>query len=236
MAFSFIASAIAQNDAGSATTLDCTSSLNLNTGDVVVAISAWEGSTTSTVAETGGGNSLTMATLQNDGSNWLQFAYSLSTTANATSTFRQTLAAGQVIRRILVLQFRPTAGSTVSLDAGPSNGSGNGTAITSGNITTTGTDEIVCGGMNAFDYSTTISNRNIGGSAADGSAVDAVANKLICCISYKIYSSTQTNINAQFTTSASNLWLGQIIGFKAIVAASADTVIPRRSLLINVPI
>jgi hypothetical protein len=176
VAFTFIASAGGTNDA-SGTTLDCSGSLNVADGDVLVAWCKYEGAGAATMAvakSTGSpANTFTFnATDRKDHSNndlSGGFGYLLSAAADATATFRLTLGAARVYRRLIVMQFRPDAGETVTRDTGNS-AQGSATTVASGAITTTGTDEIVCGGYGEYLAATTTSELVNAGAAIEPAA------------------------------------------------------------------
>jgi hypothetical protein len=189
-------------------------------GDVLVAFVTWEYSSlidTATVAEVGGGNSFTMLTVTYNGGGLMRTGYVLNATANSSSTFRFTLSTARGYRSIIVLQFRPDVGDTVSLDAGPAAGTGTGTTLQSATFSTTGTDEIIAGGIKQYVATATYSNHQIADTAADnhfeewGSTIEASAW-------YKIFTSEQTNIHTQCTSSSNAAWINQAIAIKAVAS------------------
>jgi hypothetical protein len=232
MAWTFIASASGVADA-SGTTVDCSASLNVAAGDLLVGFLCNEGTvnTYAIAATTGAADSFTFDAgdkIGNATSVIGSFGYVLSAAANATATFRGTYGVAQTNKTILVMQFRPTAGATVTKDGsnGNLNGSG-GTAIASGNITTTGTDEVALGASDLFNNGTT-SAEQINSVTADG-----VLRQTRASIWYRIVTATFTG-QATGTYSVSDQILSAIIAFKAVAAvAAADALIPTapRSIL-----
>ena len=224
MEFTFIASA-GNNDDSSGTTLGTTATLNLATGDVVVAWHKWEGAdtTVSCAKDTGSpANTHTLGTKINHGNGDLsgQFTYLLSATADTTATFRQTLSASRPYRRLIVLQFRPDAGETVSLDV-QNTGSGTSLTPTSGSITTTGTDEIVIGGYGEYSANST-SSETIGGTAATEPAASPQGYSSAW---YRILTGTMTGGTASGSIGSTQDWVCNIIAIKS-VSAGGGTAVP----------
>jgi hypothetical protein len=152
MAFTFIA-AVGNNDGAAGTTLDATSSLNVAAGDLLIGWGKYEGTNdTFAIAKTTGGNDFTFDAGDeiNHTNNDLNgsFGYKISASADATFTPRLTTGS-RAFRSLIVLQFRPDAGETVTKD-GSNKAEGSTTAINSGNITTTGTDGVVVGAYGPY--------------------------------------------------------------------------------------
>ena len=229
MAFTFIASAGNSDDA-SGTTLDCSSSLNVEAGDLLVAWTKNEGApTTHAMAKSTGSPANTFtydAADTEDHSNADlsgAFGYVLAAAADATATFRMTLGAARPYRRVLVMQFRPDGGETVTRDAG-NNGQGNSSALSSGNVTTTGTDEVICGGYG--EYGTrTASSEQVGGVAATEPAASPQGGYTAAW--YLIATSTFTGA-ATATLDADTEWVCGAIAFKSEAVASDVTIVSKR--------
>ena len=167
MSFTFIAAVSGGNDAAG-TTLDTSSSLNVAAGDTLAAWCGHEGANgTFAVAKTTGGNDFTFdAEDEENHSNGDlngSWGYLLSAAADATFTGRFT-SSSREFRRIIILQFRPDSGDTVSKD-GSAAGQGTSTAANSGNFTTAGTDGMACGGYKEYTSATTSSELINGGAA-----------------------------------------------------------------------
>ena len=228
MAFTFIAAAGNVN-AASGTTLDATASLNVAAGDLLV---CWISNETSlgtySCASVSGApaNAFTFDVGDTISNNVFgQSGYLLSAAVDAAATFRATWAAARDIRKFIVMQFRPTAGSTVSKDTSNDN-TGLGTASTSGNITTTGTDEVVVGYSDLFNSgSTTV--EQINGVAADGVSRQAPASMW-----YRILSATFAAGGASCTQAISDSWTCGIMAFTAAGAAAAPAQISNTILLL----
>ena len=221
MALTFIASASGtSNSAG--TTLDCSTTLNVAAGDLLVVTTCWEdAASTTTVAESAGGNSFTMNTAGNDASNYIRSGYVLSAAANSTSTFRMT-SDSVAFRRIIVMQFRPDASETVSLDAGPNAANvTTGSTQTTATITTTGTDEVVIANLKTYDPTSGYTSATIGGAAVDGSATVGGSNDPAFMI-YKLFTSTQSGITGVFTDTISDTEKSrmEILAFKSVAGGT----------------
>ena len=217
MGITLIATASGTDDA-SDTTLNCSSSLNVALGDLLVAYyNSSNKSATHTIADTAAGNAFTMLTAVNATQSYrMGFGYKLSATANATSTFRLTLSQAGSNRRIGVYQFRPTAGGIVSLDGAQNPAEGSGTTPQSGNISTIGTDEVVLAFSGMWDYAT-LSSPLI----ADAAATGSLAAGTYVSSWYKLFTATQTNIHAQGTLAGSDSdWLCNIVAFKSVTPAT----------------
>lgn len=210
MATTFIGAAGATNDAGG-TTLDCSGSLNVAAGDSLIAWVCNEtGSSTYAVAKNSGSpaNSFTFDAGDAIANNVFgSLGYLLSASADATATFRATWGTSRDIRRIIVMQFRPTAGGTVTKDTS-AKGTGLGTASSSGNITTAGTDEIVCGGSDLFNAGATTLEK-INAIAADG-----VSRQSAASLWYRILTATFSTAPAICTQAISDSWICGVIALK----------------------
>ena len=222
MAFSYIASAKVEVDA-SGTTANMESALNVVAGDLLVAwVSHEEAATAVAIAKNAGGpaNDFTF----DAGDSWFsgtslggKFGYLLSAAVDATATFRVTWTAAKSQRRAFIYQFRNT-GSTVSKDQ--STGAvGASTAGNSGDITTTGTDEVVVGGTQLFNTGNT-SAEQINDIAADGVLRAETGGTYVIASSiwYRIVGATFTG-HAQCTEPSSDLWTCGVIAFKGTPSA-----------------
>jgi|GEM_PF-4840892 len=165
---------------GSDTTIATSSTLNVATGDLLVAIVRWDGADTTVSIQSGASeNEFTMeATEINDSQAFgVVGGYVLEGDANATATITATFGAARTYRWIIVLQFRPDSGETVSKDAGPAYNERSDDYAESGDVTTTGTD-VVCVGMEGVYSAGTIFNSNVtfDGNAATGTYSEAPAD------------------------------------------------------------
>lgn len=210
-----------ENSAG--TTLDGAVVLNIAAGDFLIGFCKWETSTSTIALSDGGSNGFTMfAVVKHATSNmWISIGYKLAATANATATITMTTGSSVGYRAFGVLQFRPDAEETVSLDAGPSTGQGTTAAIQSGDINTAGTDEVIFAGTGTYSANTPASPL-IADAAADGG--DG-ANNNYSYTWYKIFTGAQTGVHAQVTASGAMSWICDVLAFKS-VAAGGGTIVP----------
>lgn len=219
MAFTFIASAQGAAEAAG-TTLDTTTSLNVQAGDVLVCWVKHEGAPSSTfsVADSTSGNDFQFdAGDKTDHSNndlSTSFGYVLSASADASFTGRFTTLS-RAFRTIQVWQFRPDVGETVTKDAS-NDAQGSGTSINSGNISTTGDDVIVLGGYGEYTANNS-SAHQIGGTNATAVLQSQSVGANFTASWYRILSATMSN-GAATCTNASADWTGGIIALKSEVA------------------
>jgi hypothetical protein len=214
----FVASATGSTSSSS-NTVDTSSSLNVQAGDVLVAMltipDAAGVPAISSIQGTGGDNALVCTQQPVEG--WLEqgIAYRLAAVANSSIIFRAAMASNVNAMTLTVLQFRPDSGDVVELDAGPSGATSSWSAdAASGTITTTGTDELVVGFF-VNGQARTYTSPLIGGVSPDGSV--PVAGGLIV---YKIFSAIQSSITATAAMSNSGTWGAEILAIKATASSS----------------
>lgn len=217
MGFTHIAS-ISHIVAATTTTVVLDSTLNVVAGDLLVCFANWEDGTATVSVSDGGSNSLTMKTPHAGGGAWGAMGYKIAASANATATFTMTLGTARPYKTLLISQFRPDAGETVTEDASNTGAGTSGTTHSSGTINTAGTDEVVIGAAKNYT-GLTYTNEQIGGAAADGSLDEGN----LSAIWYKIYTSTQSNIAAS-ATGPSGDWVCDIIAFKSASGGGASVV------------
>lgn len=170
-------------------------------------------SNTMTVSD--GTTSFTAATVRSNNTIRFQAFYLLASVATGNVTYTCTFGASSSSRDISVYVFTPTA--TPSFDQEASTGSATGTSLTSGNVTTTGTDEIVFGaGYN--DNTSIYSAQQINSVAADGTTSQPGE----VSIWYRVVTATFTG-QATATIATSSRWICTVTAFK-IAAASASTI------------
>lgn len=214
--FTFVASASGASD-GSSTTVATSTTLNVAAGDLLIAVVTWEdGATTVSSLTDGGSNTLT----QNAGddisnsSNQINVSpqYRLSASSNSSATFTATLAAARVFKKLVVMQYRPHSGETVSRDISGTRENFDDTDTTnvvSGSFSTTGSDVVVCGLMGIYT-SGTHSSSTIGGVSATQSKQEGGA--FVWC---RIVTSALTTQTANTTYSTARLWAATVLAFKA---------------------
>lgn len=211
--FTFVASASGASD-GSSTTVATSSTLNVATGDLLIALVTYEDTGTTTVAITDGvSNSFTYDSGDEATDSTFIFVsplYRTAGVANATATFTATLGAARPYKRIVVMQFRPGSGETVSKDiSGTREAASVGAAITTGTFSTTGTDGVVCGVAGIYT-SGTWSADTINSVAADDAATEQSAH--MWC---RIVTAGLTTVTGAATYSALSTWAATAIAFKA---------------------
>jgi hypothetical protein len=214
LAFTYIASAGNFTDGTTATTLDATGTLNVAAGDVLVAWGAHEGAADSgTLAfnEDSGGAAFTV-----DAGDYIShaggdlhgsFGYLIGASANATFRVRMTTAS-RPYRKLICLQFRPDSGETVTKDGANEAEYTVDTGTASGQITTTGTDEIVIGACSLYTAAN-VTTPLIGGVAATAEIEQDNASAW-----YRILTATMTN----GTASADAFGMGALPSIWAIIA------------------
>lgn len=219
-----IASAEAEA-AAAGTTLDCSTSLNVAAGDLLVAWCKHEGANgTFAVAKSTGSpaNTFTFdaADEENHSNGDLNgsFGYVLSAAADATATFRLTTAS-RTFRAIVVYQFRPGAGTSVA-KAVAGEGQGTGTLRESANVVVPSGAVVVFGGHAQY-ADVTLSNREINDVAADAFQDVAATD---CSLWYRIVSSGFTG-SADVTSGTSSAWICNVIAFSSTGSGGGDALL-----------
>ena len=175
-------------------------------GSLIVAYVKWEGVTAATVTLSDGTSTFTADTMNNAANGDLhgQFFYLLSSSRSGNVTYTATWSIGRPYRKLMIYEYT-FGGGTVSLDASNRATATSGT-LSSGAITTTGTDEVVFGAYGEYDGSTTNTERING----------VVADRVLRAGPASMWSKTFT---APFTGAAtasgnSSTWVGNVIAFK----------------------
>lgn len=218
-AFTFVASASGADDSSSRT-VSTSSPLDVAAGDLLIGYVTWEdGVTTVSSLTDGGSNSFTFDAGDdvNDGPANVNVhpLYKLSATANASATFTATLgttapADNRPFKRLIVFQYRPASGETASKDiSGTRESSGTSTAMATGTFSTTGSDNVVCGG-GAYYTTWTPSSPLVAGSAASQTAQQSGA--YVWC---RIASAPISSQAASVTSNQNREWAATAIAFKA---------------------
>lgn len=229
--FTFVASASGGEDS-SGSTVATSSTLNVVTGDVLLTMVSFEdGSGTETVEVTDNGNvnphTFTSGDDAHETTN-LTSVYPLFVTSAATNsaaTFTATIkisgvATNRSFKRIIVMQYRPATGATVTKDiTGTRESTGNGSTITTGSFSTSGTYTIVCA-MQAIYTSGSHSNSTIAGVAAEQTKTQQGAYQW-CRTAGAI--TTQT---ASTTYSAVRQWSATVLALKSVGGTYVDLVPP----------
>jgi hypothetical protein len=210
-AFAFVNSA-SNLATGAGTTLDVTYSATA--GSLLVGWCKHEGGAGAlTVARSDGTEAWSLGTLvaHSNGDLHARFAYLLSCTGGASVTYRMTTGSTP-FRSFHLYEF--SYSGTSSLDV-QNTGQGSSTAPTSGNVTTTGTDEVALGGYG--EYSTiVVTTPEINATAADGSIIFNSGN--FTASWYRLLSATFAGGHANCTIpgGAGQDWICNVIAFKAV--------------------
>jgi len=215
--------AVAKGEASTATTVDTSTTLNIQDGDVLVFAVGYAKSSAQavSVAETDGTSNPATMLAEKDNYERVLFGYNLNAEANASATFRVTIAASSYRVSLIVYQFRPAAGETVALDAGPSGAGGSSTAPQSGALTTIAASSVVFGMISAGSSPISYSDPLIAGSAPDRSDTTAYA-----LAEYTAFTSTQTGIRASATLAESKAWAAQAVSF-SITSSGGSSPVPK---------
>lgn len=216
MSFTFATSGSNMVEAAG-TTLDVT--LTLTAGSLIVAWCKHEGTAAAfSVAKSDGTNTFTPATKTNHGNGDLsgQFHWIAGHAMSGSTTLRLTTASRQY-RSLILFEYTYTGGS-LSLDT-ETGATGNGTAVSSGNITTTGSDELVFGGYGEY-FAAVANTPLVNGSAADRSILLNTPNYTASWV--RAVGATFTG-PVSITAGGSADWLCRALAFK-ITAAGGATV------------
>ena len=214
MGFSYIGAVSGTNDA-TGTSLACSSTLNVAAHDVLVGWVSNETGDAGTLGVTDGTNAMSFESMSHDTHNWACFGLVLDATAVNPATFTFTNTTSRPYRNIGVMQFRPDVGDIIAKDQLNITGAGETPSLLSGNITTTGDDEIVIGA--GKDYVTgTYSAWQIG----DTNATGTVNISGFSGMWYRILTTTASNIHAQ-ATAGYDFWICHIIAIKATAGGAS---------------
>ncbi len=190
------------------------SGTSVSSGDLVVAWLGWGtdglspsiSDTSSTFTPATANNSTTWSTTHG------QFFYALSSVATGTPTYTATVT-GAYEPEIIVWVFTPSSAVTFDIDvATESLGFGGSTSPDSNVLITTGSNELVIGGLMTENNSTPITAQAIGGSSATTNAFSAAYPSFTMA---SWYLGTVGTIRATATLNSSQKWLINEIAFKA---------------------
>jgi len=189
------------NSSGTALTVQLT---NVKAGSLIVAYVKWEGAASS-VTLTDGTSTFAADTLNSAANGDLhgRFYYLLASATSGTVSYTATWSAARSYRRLLLYEF--TYGGTVSFDAS-NRATGTSGSLTSGSITTTGSDEIVFGAYGEYSSKNTTNER------INGLAADRVLRSNFTSMWSKGFSSPF--VAGATATGNSSPWIGQVIAFK----------------------
>jgi len=223
MGLSFIASVQGYSSL-TGTTVNCSSALNVAAGDLLVAWTEWQSAATgdTVIVDENDGTDVFTNSTPSINSNDIGgcFSYLIDAPADASFTPRTTISQSSRRIAIIVLQFRPDSGETVSLAVSATPAVGSGTAAQSNNVSFTGDDVVAVGGVSSADGGSAPSNEQIADTAADG-AVDLT--NYYSGMWWKFFTTAQSNIHAQCTV-PNDLWVCDIIAFKSEAAAGGMSI------------
>lgn len=217
----FVASASGYT-ASSEEILDAGSTLDIQSGDILVCYIAGNiGATLSIsgIAEDDSSNAFTVLgkTVQWW---WVGSGYLLSASASTGATIRVTLSNySNGEWGFLVLQFRPGSGESVSFGSGPASASSSyGTNPTSAQLSTSESKSMFIGA--ASNDRSALSTNQIGGNSPDGTINHG---SIYFDASYLEFSSAQSSI-AYSTSSSSGVWGAQLICLEITTSGGASIV------------
>jgi hypothetical protein len=202
----------ASNSAASGTTLGA-SLTGVTAGNLIVFGARWEGG--ATTADVSDGTTTFQARTQlTSGATVSAQQFYLLVANSGNKTYTLTLGASRNFVRVYVREI--SYSGTCVFDAAPT-GDGstgnNGVAKTSGDLTTTGTDEVVVGMLG--DYTTPdITGQLIGGASPDVTMETDYSSMVL-----KFYTSTGT---VAVTSNAQGPWAAGAMSFKATAAGSSS--------------
>lgn len=210
-AFTFVASATGTSDS-STTTVATSTTLDLNAGDLIIAYVSHEGTATTISSLTdGGSNSLTFDTgedVSNTDAN-LYPLYKTSASNNDTATFTATLGAAREWKGIVVMQYRPSAGTTSKDISGTRENTGSGFGGSTGTFSTTGSYGVACASLD-IAASGVWSGEDINSVVADQDVAAGSMN--VWC---RILSASLSSVTGQTDYSSSSTWAATAIAFKS---------------------
>jgi hypothetical protein len=189
------------------------STVDAAVGDLVV-VSFGQGNDDTATCVDSAGNSWTAIDPVISGNKFFAW-YSVINNAIVNGTVTVTIDESRVERKnIIVDVFSKDAGDTWSFDSEAS-GTGFGTAISSGNLTTTGDDEV---GWALYGHNSdkTFSSPLM----AEGAATFSSAQLTFLVNAYKIFSATQSNIDTDCTIDDNASWAVIFLTFKSVAAAA----------------
>lgn len=177
--------------------------LSRSAGDILIAHVAWED--VSTTASIPG---FTMLSVANDGNNYTVIGYLLNASASSADV-TATLGSNASYRCLELMQFRPTNAGVAVFDIHGS-GSGVGTSMASGSITTTGGANAIVVGTAKNYQPQNFSAFQIGGVNADGYTINSGA---LSGVWYRLPTSNLTGVTAT-ATGGSGKWVARIVAIK----------------------
>lgn len=212
---------------GSASTIAVTLGASINAGDTVDICAYQGGNGAATINSVSDGtSSLTALTAVINGNNVMRRFYILQSVASGTPTYTVTYSTAVTIRRIRVRVHRATGTPSVETS---NQSSGNGTTISSGNISPSGTNSLFVLGCGRGQGGGTLSTHEINGVTAD--SVYTASGGLQHWARHNISGFTD---GAATATLSINLWTGSVVAYKDSSAPAASAGLCRFFTLLGV--
>ena len=206
---------------GSGTEVSCSGALDIAAGDLLVAVAKWDGvSTTVGIADgSDSSNAFTMLDVVQVSTDMCSaMGYKIAATLKNASTLKMTLGAARAHALVAVMQFRPDAGDTVTLEA---SGTANDNyvvdehTVSSDQISPVGDDLCVVGGVG--NYLRALSAQSIGDAGATGIIEH---DNGYGSIWYTLFTASQTGIDADVTLANTDRSIINILAFKSSAAST----------------
>ena len=210
MGFTYVADT--EGGSGSGASAATAVELNVLEGDLLIALVRYNSAAGSvTGISDGGSNTFTVGSMRDATYYTICAGYVLAASANAVAIFTATLSATYDLPGIIVFQFRPDAGETVTVDQAEVSAAGTSASAATPEITTTGDDDVVMGFCQAND--------DILDPEIDAVDDDGYENLGSSCVAwYRILASTMTG-TAQADIGSSVNWVILLVSFKSAAAA-----------------
>ena len=195
---------------------------NVRAGSLLVAFVKWEGTASAAVTLSDGTSTFTADAVNSAANSDLhgRFFYLPASSASGKVTYRATWSAARPHRRLLIYEYTYTGG-TVSLDTSNRATATSGT-LTSGAVTTTGSEGVVFGAYGEYSATTT-TNERIGAAVAD----QVVRSRYASMWSKEV---TSPFTGAATASGNSSTWIGSVIAFTRTDAAGPVITPPTVSL------
>lgn len=206
--------------------IDCTATITVSAGDILFCCVSWEdGASNPSVYDTEGVpvNTFTMTSTSNSVGTYLAMGHVLVANSHPDGmTYRFHLDTARAYRGIILMQFRPDGGETVTLDAGPSSDTGSGTsAMVSGNINTGGeSDNVLVGGAAGYNDRTINAGTNkIAEIVGDALTSLNIGGAILQYMWYRLITADPGDvIHAQADLSNVTNWCCDILAVKSVAA------------------
>lgn len=215
-----------ENSTGTATATATVTLPSVTAGRLIGVFLKYEGASTTSTLSDGLGSTVvpkTQISHANGDMHGRWFYILASVGSGSTVTFTVTFGASRPYWRVHVYEF--SYSGTASLDVEPSGGgaTGTSTAVNSGNMTTTGTDEVVLAGYGEYSAET-FSNPLVNAVAASGSIINSPAGSFAASW-YRILTATFAGGAATGTISDAREWVCVAIAIKVAAGGGGGGVV-----------